>query len=184
VEVAMIEPEHKLAPNFTFGELTTTSHTGLIPSLRAEAGKEPVLGRLRMLAALLQGVRGLIGAPMRVTSGYRSVALNRAIGGSSRRSQHMTGSAADFVCPAGPQLDEVFAVIVQAMRDGSLPYPVGQVINERSGGAHWIHISLANREGDPGGQVMTFDGRRYRLVERIQQPHPALQPVPIMRDDD
>ena len=143
---------------------------------------DDLMENVQLLCDNLQVLRDELDRPIRIISGYRSPKYNRRIGG-ARRSQHMTGSAADFVCPRGPALDDVFAVIVQAMRDGSLPYPVGQVINERSGGAHWIHISLANREGDAGGQVMTFDGRRYRLVERIAQPHPKLADVPILRDD-
>ena len=46
---------------------------------------------------LLQPLRDILQRPIIVTSGYRSPALNRAVGG-SRNSQHMKGEAADIYC--------------------------------------------------------------------------------------
>ncbi len=43
----------------------------------------------------LQRMRDLLGAPIRITSGYRSKAHNRAVGGASR-SQHLLGKAFDI----------------------------------------------------------------------------------------
>lgn len=48
------------------------------------------------LANRLQVIRDLTGAPIKITSGYRSEALNEAIGG-SQNSYHLTGKAADIV---------------------------------------------------------------------------------------
>lgn len=53
-------------------------------------------GRLRALARTLEIIRDELGGyPIRITSGYRSPAVNEAVGG-SKTSDHMTGYAADF----------------------------------------------------------------------------------------
>ena len=57
---------------------------------------EKVVENLRMLAALLEQVRTLLGGgAIRISSGYRSLALNRHIG-SNDTSAHVRGWAADF----------------------------------------------------------------------------------------
>lgn len=53
---------------------------------------------LSHLARSLQGFRDYIGKPLVITSGYRSPALNRAVGG-AKNSWHTKGLAADFYCP-------------------------------------------------------------------------------------
>lgn len=48
------------------------------------------------LVACLERLRSLEGGrPIRIVSGYRTAATNRAVGG-ARRSQHLTGRAADI----------------------------------------------------------------------------------------
>lgn len=47
------------------------------------------------LLAMLEAVRSHFGAPVTVTSGYRSPAWNTKVGG-AKRSRHLTGEAADI----------------------------------------------------------------------------------------
>lgn len=57
------------------------------------------IGNLRKLCQnVLEPVRAHFGRPVVISSGYRSPALNRAIGGSVK-SQHCKGQAADFEIP-------------------------------------------------------------------------------------
>lgn len=75
--------------NFTLEELTTTS--------RPE-NNDPSHAQLRNLYALAfaaQCIRDVIG-PMKVTSGFRSPAVNMAVGGSAT-SRHLDGLALDFI---------------------------------------------------------------------------------------
>lgn len=56
----------------------------------------------RLAHTLLEPLRDRLGAPIAITSGYRSEKVNRAAGGVSR-SAHRKGEAADCFCAAGPE---------------------------------------------------------------------------------
>lgn len=50
---------------------------------------------IALVDRILDPLREFLGFPILITSGYRSPALNRAVGG-SKNSQHMSGQAADI----------------------------------------------------------------------------------------
>lgn len=83
-----------LSDHFTLEELTRTD-TGIpnVPTPRQ-------VDRLRHLAACLEKIKAkaLNGLPVIVSSGFRSEAVNRAVGGSPT-SDHRNGDAADIKCP-------------------------------------------------------------------------------------
>ena len=82
-----------LSPHFALEELTATQQRRLdnTPPLK-------IIEVLRRTAARMEEVRRLLGGQVVVVnSGYRSPAVNRAVGG-ARNSAHMTGHAVDFVC--------------------------------------------------------------------------------------
>lgn len=84
--------------NFTLKEMTKTC-TGLpneIPSFE-------VAFNLYDTACFLQNLRNLIGMPIVVTSGYRSEAVNKAVGG-AKNSAHLRGGAADIRCADNEKL--------------------------------------------------------------------------------
>lgn len=141
-----------LSPNFPLEELTATT-TGL-PNDPSGAAKE----KLFYLANyLLQPVRDRWGA-LQITSGFRSLPVNAAVGGSSS-SQHCYGEAADFV-PYSVGIDEVFEWIV---KDSGLRF--GQCIKEERNKEgftqRWIHLSLM-RFGRDNQEALIFDGKTYR----------------------
>jgi zinc D-Ala-D-Ala carboxypeptidase len=155
-----------LARDFTFDEMTTTSHDGLRDSNRAAARDPEALVRLTAVAGLLQQVRDHFG-PVRVHSGFRSDALNRHIGG-SRYSQHRLGEAVDFSVP-GHDLEEVWEWIWKTSE-----MHFGQLILEgqAAGQPTWIHLSLGSpwRAADRCGQVMKWDADGgYRTVATVSR---------------
>lgn len=127
------DPE-RLAPNFTLAELVhsdTAVKRGLpnVPDAAAVAN-------LRLLAQrVLQPIRDRFG-PVRITSGYRSPAVNRAVGGAST-SQHTTGQAADFSV-AGASQDQVRQWIVANL-------PFDQLILYSSGRFHISYSATRTR---------------------------------------
>ena len=118
-----------LSPHFTLEELTVTDHRLLDNT--PNAGE---IENLRRLALFLEKVKKVLGGkPVMVNSAFRSKAVNDAVG-SSDRSQHRLGLAADFRVP-GMSPQEVVGAIV----DSGIPYD--QVIKEYDS---WTHISIPN----------------------------------------
>lgn len=94
-----------------------------------------VIEKLRMLAATLEQVRSLLGNnSIRISSGYRSLALNRAIG-SGDLSAHVLGYAVDFTCPGFGTPKKVAKKIAES------PIKFDQIIYEGT----WIHLSVDPR---------------------------------------
>ena len=82
----------RLTINFTLYELVK-SNTSLRLGIDNTPTKEGII-KLRLLAAFLQSIRERLG-PLRITSGYRSPQLSKAIGSSSN-SQHCRYEAVDL----------------------------------------------------------------------------------------
>lgn len=119
-----------LAPNFTAGELGADDPT-------ADAR---IIDNLVATAEWLQVARAEVGAPLRVTSGYRSPARNAAVGG-SETSDHPNGLAGDFV-PVGVSQFEAYRRLRGAHLAGRLP-PFDQLIFYPVEGH--IHVGLGPR---------------------------------------
>lgn len=122
-----------LSKHFTLAEFTRSQVAS-----RSSLDNDPpahILPKLATTAAGMELVRELLNSPISVSSGYRSPYVNAAIKG-SKNSQHMTGEACDFVCPAFGSPDE----IVQAIMASDIPYD--QCIREFSS---WVHISFSLR---------------------------------------
>ena len=144
-----------ITENFTLEEMyrSATAESRRIdnrPSKDIEANIE------YLVKNVLQPLRDHYGVPIRVTSGYRSPALNRAIGGASA-SWHSHGCAADIQIPSGKvPLKDVFEYIYR-----NLPYT--ELIAEgidRSGRVSWVHVALvrgreAKNNLDPAGRLCT-----------------------------
>jgi len=123
----------QLSQHFNLNEFTisqTATRKGIDNTPSA-----PVIERLRMLAATLERVRGLLGnSPIRISSAYRCKELNRAIG-SSDNSAHVLGYAVDFTCPIFGTPKEVANEIAKSA------IKFDQIIYEGT----WIHLSVDPR---------------------------------------
>ena len=92
-----------------------------------------IIDNLRQLCQLvLEPLRVKLARPVVITSGYRSLALNRAVGGSPT-SHHMQGRAADIIVPGMTPL-----AVCQAVNQ--LKLPCVQIIHEFG---RWAHLSVA-----------------------------------------
>jgi hypothetical protein len=138
-----------LSPHFTLAELTHTDHRTLDNSPKQEE-----ISNLQRLAQFLEEVKTALGGkPVMVNSAFRSKAVNDAVG-SSDRSQHRLGCAADIRVP-GVTPDEV----VKAIMSAGLPYD--QLIREFD---RWTHVSVTNEENaTPRKQVLIIDKQGTRL---------------------
>jgi hypothetical protein len=137
-----------LSLNFSLDELTA-SQTATRQGIK-NTPSAAVVENLRMLAALLEQIRTLLGGrSIHISSGYRSLMLNRYIG-SRDLSAHVRGYAADFTCPAFGKPIEVAKEIAES----NLKFD--QLICENNA---WIHISC-----DPMN-------RRQLLTARFKDGH-------------
>jgi len=124
----------KLSENFSLEEFTrseSASRRG-IKNEPTEAHKENIA---LLCKNILQPLRDRIQYPIRITSGYRSLKLNSAIGG-SKKSQHSKGQAADFVC------DEMNTHDLWMFIKHNLDFDqlILEFYDEKSGSG-WVHCS-------------------------------------------
>lgn len=139
-------------------ELADTKHFTVQEMLSSKRANELGIQNLPSLAveknlvvtmAGLERVRAMINRPVHILSGYRSEALNRAVGGSIV-SQHMLGQAADFVSPeyGAPR------AICLLLRPWVDILGIDQLICE--GG--WVHASFTLT---PRGEALTYKDGIY-----------------------
>jgi len=148
------------APNFSLYELTysqTAEALGLnnAPDCAAE-------GRLIHIAQeLAQPARDALG-PILISSGFRSPALNRVLGG-AQPSAHLYGAALDLA----PR--RVSAATLALWLVSHLP-AWDQIIYERKGGRVWVHAALWPPGEKPNrGELrrhMPQDGPSYPFITR------------------
>jgi zinc D-Ala-D-Ala carboxypeptidase len=126
-----------LSPHFTLEEFTRSSTAQALGI--ANAPESYLYPALMKTAYGLEEVRSLLGdKPIHINSGYRSPALNKAVG-SKPTSQHISGCAVDFICPLFGTPEQIVRKIVAS------PIAYDQVILEHGNAAKWVHISFSDR---------------------------------------
>ena len=90
----------------------------------------------KFLCLSLEIIRLHFKKPIRITSGFRSIELNRKIG-SSDRSQHIKGEAADFEIPGVSNL-EVFKWCVDNLDYDQI---ILEFYNKEDPNSGWVHLS-------------------------------------------
>jgi len=129
-----------LSEHFSLSELTVTN-TGL-PNTPTTSQ----IQNLKRLAETLEEVRALFNLPLVVTSGFRSEAVNKKVGG-SKTSAHAYGCAADFTVK-GKSVREV----CEAIKKSGIKFD--QLIDEGT----WIHLSVDSRYRQ---QILSYRGGKY-----------------------
>lgn len=137
-----------LSKNFTLAELTV-SMTGARQGLSNVPDTVAIKHLQRLTTELLQPIRDLINLPIVVHSGYRSLAVNNAVGG-SRTSAHMQGYAADITVPALGSARELANYLVKTLPAHGIKFD--QIILEFG---EWVHVGLCNQLGAQRGQILT-----------------------------
>ena len=113
------------------------SNTAARLKMKNATNKEHRKNMQVLIRDLIQPMRDALG-PIRISSGYRSPALNRAIGGSSK-SQHCKGQALDLQFWKDGEMcnKEIYDWVLKSGLE------FDQMINEFD--YAWIHISLKNK---------------------------------------
>lgn len=134
----------RLSAHFTLAEMTASATAARKGIDNTPPG--PMIDQLILTADRMEHVRALLGGhPIRVLSGYRSPAVNRAVGG-SKNSAHMTGQAVDFICPGFGSPAKVAAFLARELKH------YDQVIEEFG---DWVHIGFG-----PGKRMQALTARK------------------------
>ena len=147
-----------LTDHFTLDELTV-SQEGERHGLDNTPG-QAVVANLTRLAGVLEQVRTLLdGKAMHINSGYRSPAVNAAVGGVAT-SYHVDGLAADFTAGTfGTPLD-----IAKAIAASAIDYD--QLIYEHT----WVHLGLPRAGAAARNQDLTLAGNGHYLPGIVPKP--------------
>lgn len=129
---------------FTIAELCK-SETADRLGIDNRCKKEHVVNMTALVDNVLDPLREAYGKPIRVNSGFRCPALNKAVKGSAT-SDHMTGRAADITGGSPKENKRLFYLIQE------LGLPFDQVIDEKH--FSWVHVSY--REGANRKQVLAL----------------------------
>lgn len=132
-----------LTDHFTLEEMTfsaTAARKGIDNTPTPE-----IIEALRNTAQGLERIRGLVGRPVHVNSGYRSPKVNAAVGGQPD-GQHTKGEAADITCKGIAPRELALQIAEDRVNLG-----VDQVILEYG---QWVHVSFTEK---PRHAMLTID---------------------------
>ena len=135
-----------LSNNFTLAELVK-SQTAVRKNINNEPGTAEINNLIHLAETVLQPVREHFSKPVVISSGYRSPELCEAIG-SSAKSQHAQGEAADFEIPGVDNMQLATWISKNTIFD-QLILEYYEPGDPNSG---WVHCS-AVKEG-PRAQVL------------------------------
>lgn len=146
--------------NFTIGEL---SHSATAENLGINNSPDPITRvHLTETIRLLECIRAewedycnqhSLGTPaIRVSSGYRSPELNKAVGG-VKTSAHVEGYAADLQ-PVNGKQDEFEKFFANDF--SKMGYAYDQIIIERSNTARWVHVGYKRADGKQRRECFTL----------------------------
>jgi zinc D-Ala-D-Ala carboxypeptidase len=138
----------QLSKNLYLSEVTK-SRTAKRLGISNEPTKEHLVNLQILAEKIFQPIRDYYGCPIYISSGYRSEALNKAIGG-SKSSQHCKGQAIDIDRDAYslPSNAEIFEYIKNNLEFDQLIWEFGSNTNP-----DWVHVSY-NTNGSQRKQIL------------------------------
>ena len=126
-----------LTPHFKLSEFTKSS-TATARKID-NTPSEQVISNLKLLCEqVLEPLRVHFNCPIIIGSGYRSPALNKAVGGVAN-SQHMTGEAADIHIPDETTGKRWFLWMMDNLKFDQLIWEKSTPSSTR----YWIHVSFS-----------------------------------------
>jgi len=151
-----INKQVRLSQHLTLGELTKTNAKtadGNIPSRVHIENLKRLCGWLEMLRSEWNKRYGEGNDPIIINSGYRSEAVNKAVGGVSG-SNHLTGCAVDIHVAGIEQLVRYAAILLDISDERQEDFD--ELLLERSPrGTYWLHFAVRP----------TGNRRRIRLIQ-------------------
>ena len=151
-----INKNARLSEHFTLGEMCRSkSHPEVynIPSHVAIENLKRLCGWLEMLRSEWNRRYGEGDDPIVINSGYRSEAVNKAVGG-VKGSNHLTGCAADIRVTGIEQLVRYATILLDISDESQEDFD--ELLLERSPkGSYWLHFAVRP----------TNNRRKVRLIQ-------------------
>ena len=126
----------QLSKNLTLAEMTR-SESAKRAGIRNNPSNVHLANMVKLATVIFQPIRDHFNLPIHISSGYRSAALNAAIPGSSKTSQHSSGEAIDIDMDNTKITNkEVFDYIKDNLEFDQLIWEFGTSKNP-----DWVHVS-------------------------------------------
>ena len=123
-----------ISKHFTLEELTDSA-TARQLGYKNVPGAQEICNLCALVHNILEPLRKEMGLPLKISSGYRSAQLNKAVGGVSN-SQHMKGEAADIDIEGDLGYGKrIFAWIKNHCQYDQL------IWEHNHKGTYWVHVS-------------------------------------------
>jgi zinc D-Ala-D-Ala carboxypeptidase len=132
-----------LSEHFTIEELEfsqTATRLGLDNRIPPD-----LMANAMFLCVFMEQIRAILAAPVEISSGYRSPALNAAVPGSASRSAHTQALACDFT---SKHFGSAYAVASRLINSG---LRFDQIVYEGT----WVHASPQSVDGAVRNEVLT-----------------------------
>lgn len=140
----------KFSKHFTLEEMIYSS-TAVAKGIDNTPNKAQEKNLQQLCKTLLDPIRIAIGQPIKVNSGFRNIATNKAVGGVST-SAHCSGLAADIVCPRYGNAKQFAQFVADYLIKNKIAFD--QVIYEYG---TWVHVGLRHPDGRQRNQVITIN---------------------------
>ena len=151
----------RISKHITYKE-AIRSNTALRLNINNIPNDYEISNMVGIASNVFEPLREYVGGPIKINSMFRSEALNRAIGGSSR-SQHCQGRAIDLDDTFGHKTNaEMFNYIKNNLNFDQLIWEFGDDTNP-----DWIHVSFVSNDENRGRclKAEKVNGRTsYRVI--------------------
>ena len=127
---------------FSLEELTR-SKTALQRHLDNTPDQTTIEHLKALVSQILDPMRVFWGSPLYVNSGYRSRAVNAAVGG-ARNSQHVTGDAVDITAGSPQKNRKLLGLVLQHAEELGFDQIIAEKCDSK-GNPRWLHISRSNQ---------------------------------------
>ena len=129
--ISMAKTKMMLSEHFSLGEFTCSA-TARAMGIVNDPGSSEIANLRFLCQEVLEPARKVLGEPLHVTSGFRCLALNRAVGGVAQ-SYHVRGLAADLHVDSADHA----ARLADALN--AQPY-CDLILVEHAHGTSWLHV--------------------------------------------
>ena len=151
----------RISKHITYKE-AVRSNTALRLNINNIPNDYEISNMVGIASNVFEPLREYVGGPIKINSMFRSEALNRAIGGSSR-SQHCQGRAIDLDDTFGHKTNaEMFNYIKNNLPFDQLIWEFGDDTNP-----NWVHVSFVSNDENRGRvlQAKIINGKKtYKII--------------------